>query len=184
MQQSVAALGIGLIAMGEDIGAQMAMRSFAHLFRYGVKWYFSYHGNIVYAGEPCIKRAVPLGMAMISVSNPQLSVVETLHKYSHDADSETAYNAIMALGIVGAGAFTQWCLRRCNSTPLSGSNNARLANLLRQLAVYHAKDAQSLMLVRIAQVCFLCESVSMMLVFLAGSVSHGQGHNDAVALSQ
>ena len=42
---------------------------------------------------------------MISVSNPQLSVIETLHKYSHDADAETAYNAIMALGIVGAGAF-------------------------------------------------------------------------------
>jgi hypothetical protein len=32
-----------------------------------------------------------------------------------------------------------------------GSNNARLSNLLRQLAVYHAKDAQTLMLVRIAQ---------------------------------
>lgn len=66
---------------------------------------FAYHENIVDVGEPCIKRAVPLGMAMISVSNPQLSVVETLHKYSHDADPETAYNAIMALGIVGAGAF-------------------------------------------------------------------------------
>lgn len=39
VQQSMAALGIGLIAMGEDIGAQMAMRSFAHLFRYGVKWH-------------------------------------------------------------------------------------------------------------------------------------------------
>lgn len=38
VQQSMATLGIGLIAMGEDIGAQMAMRSFAHLFRYGVKW--------------------------------------------------------------------------------------------------------------------------------------------------
>jgi 26S proteasome regulatory subunit N1 len=54
-------------------------------------------------GEPCIRRAVPLGMAMLSVSNPQLAVVETLHKYSHDADAETAYNAILALGIVGAG---------------------------------------------------------------------------------
>jgi len=105
--------------MGEDIGSSMSMRTFAHLFRYG---------------EPCIRRAVPLGMALISVSNPQLSVVETLHKYSHDADPETAYNAILALGLVGAG-----------------SNNARLANLLRQLAVYHQKDPQWLMLVRIAQ---------------------------------
>lgn len=30
-QQSGAALGVGLISMGEDIGAQMAMRTFAHL---------------------------------------------------------------------------------------------------------------------------------------------------------
>ena len=64
--------------------------------------------NRARAGEPCIKRAVPLGMAMISVSNPQLSVIETLHKYSHDADAETAYNAIMALGIVGAGTVVEW----------------------------------------------------------------------------
>jgi 26S proteasome regulatory subunit N1 len=33
IQQSVATLGVGLIAMGEDIGSQMAMRSFAHLVR-------------------------------------------------------------------------------------------------------------------------------------------------------
>ena len=74
--------------MGEEIGTQMAVRSFAHLFRYG---------------EPCIRRAVPLGMALLSISNPQLAIIETIHKYSHDADPETAYNAILALGLVGAG---------------------------------------------------------------------------------
>ncbi|KAI6233006.1 26S proteasome non-ATPase regulatory subunit 2 [Aphelenchoides fujianensis] len=118
-QQAVAVLGIGLIAMGEDIGSQMSMRVFGHLIRYG---------------EPVIRRAVPLALALCSVSNPQLNILETLSKFSHDADAETAHNAIFAMGLVGAG-----------------TNNARLVAMLRQLASYHHKDQVSLMLVRIAQ---------------------------------
>ena len=34
---------------------------------------------------------------------------------------------------------------------VSGTNNARLATMLRNLAVYHTKDANSLFMVRIAQ---------------------------------
>lgn len=118
-QQAVAVLGIALIAMGEDIGSEMAFRTFGHLLRYG---------------EPIIKRAVPLALALISVSNPKLNILETLSKFSHDSDPEVTYNAIFALGIVGAG-----------------TNNARLAAMLRQLAQYHAKDPNSLFMVRIAQ---------------------------------
>jgi len=77
---------------------------------------------------------VPLALAMISASNPKLSVLDTLSKFSHDSDPEVAHNSILAMGIVGAG-----------------TNNARLAAMLRQLAVYHAKDANSLFWVRIAQ---------------------------------
>uniref|UniRef100_A0AC35F8K3 26S proteasome non-ATPase regulatory subunit 2 n=1 Tax=Panagrolaimus sp. PS1159 TaxID=55785 RepID=A0AC35F8K3_9BILA len=83
-QQGVAVLGIGLIAMGEEIGSQMATRMFANLMRYG---------------EPCIRRAVPLALALLSISNPQLNVLETLSKYSHDSDAETARNAIFAMGL-------------------------------------------------------------------------------------
>lgn len=118
-QQAVAVLGIGLIAMGEEIGCQMAQRMFGHLMRYG---------------EPVIRRAVPLALSLLSISNPQLNVLETLSKYSHDSDAETARNAIFAMGLVGAG-----------------TNNARLVAMLRQLASYHYKDSSSLMLVRIAQ---------------------------------
>ncbi|KAK6111696.1 Proteasome/cyclosome repeat family protein [Brugia pahangi] len=118
-QQAVAVLGIGLIAMGEEIGAQMSLRMFGHLIRYG---------------EPVIRRAVPLALALISTSNPQLSILESLSKFSHDADAETAHNAIFAMGLVGAG-----------------TNNARLVSMLRQLASYHHKDQVSLMLVRLAQ---------------------------------
>ncbi|KAH7934918.1 hypothetical protein HPB52_001990 [Rhipicephalus sanguineus] len=118
-QQSVAVLGIALIAMGEEIGSEMAFRAFGHLLRYG---------------EPVIKRAVPLALALISVSNPRLNILETLSKFSHDSDNEVAHNAIFGLGIVGAG-----------------TNNARLAAMLRQLAQYHAKDPNHLFMVRLAQ---------------------------------
>uniref|UniRef100_A0AC34PXR3 26S proteasome non-ATPase regulatory subunit 2 n=1 Tax=Panagrolaimus sp. JU765 TaxID=591449 RepID=A0AC34PXR3_9BILA len=117
--QAVAVLGIGLIAMGEEVGAQMCHRMLGHLMRYG---------------KPVIRRAVPLALALLSISNPQLTILETLSKYSHDADVETARNAIFALGLVGAG-----------------TNNARLVVMLRQLATYYYKDPTSLMLVRMAQ---------------------------------
>ncbi|RXM95425.1 26S proteasome non-ATPase regulatory subunit 2 [Acipenser ruthenus] len=115
----VAVLGIALIAMGEEIGAEMALRTFGHLLRYG---------------EPTLRRAVPLALALISVSNPRLNILDTLSKFSHDADPEVSYNSIFAMGMVG-----------------SGTNNARLAAMLRQLAQYHAKDPNNLFMVRLAQ---------------------------------
>lgn len=57
-----------------------------------------------------------------------------MSKFSHDSDAEVAHNAIFAMGLVGAG-----------------TNNARLASMLRQLAQYHAKDPNNLFMVRIAQ---------------------------------
>merc|ERR1719322_1664984 len=118
-QQAIAVLGLGLIAMGEDIGSEMLTRTLSHLIRYC---------------EPVIRRAVPLALAMVSVSNPQLPILDTLSKFSHDTDPEVAHNAIFGLGLLGAG-----------------TNNARLAAVLRQLAQYHAKDQNNLFMVRIAQ---------------------------------
>jgi len=119
LQQSVATLGIALIAMGEEIGTEMAFRSFGHLLRYC---------------EPPIRKAVPLALALLSVSNPRLTVLDTLSKFSHDVDQEVALNSIFAMGIVGAG-----------------TNNARVGAMLRQLSQYHAKDSNNLFMVRIAQ---------------------------------
>ncbi|KAF7472493.1 Hypothetical predicted protein [Marmota monax] len=85
-------------------------------------------------GEPTLRRAVPLALALISVSNPRLNILDTLSKFSHDADPEVSYNSIFAMGMVG-----------------SGTNNARLAAMLRQLAQYHAKDPNNLFMVRLAQ---------------------------------
>ena len=119
-QQAVAVLGLGLISMGEDIGSEMLIRTLSHLMRYS---------------EPIIRRAVPLALALVSISNPQMTILDTLSKFSHDADAEVAHNAIFGLGLLGAG-----------------TNNARLAAILRQLAQYHAKDSNNLFMVRVAQV--------------------------------
>ncbi|ERF71574.1 26S proteasome regulatory subunit rpn-1 [Endocarpon pusillum Z07020] len=117
--QSYAVLGLSLIAMGEDVGQEMVLRQFGHLMHYG---------------EANIRKAVPLAMGLISPSNPQMKVYDTLSRYSHDNDNDVAVNAIFAMGLVGAG-----------------TNNARLAQLLRQLASYYHRDPNSLFMVRIAQ---------------------------------
>ncbi|ESZ97688.1 26S proteasome regulatory subunit rpn1 [Sclerotinia borealis F-4128] len=117
--QAYAVIGLGLVAMGEDVGQEMVLRQFAHLMHYG---------------EPNIRKAVPLAMGLLSPSNPQMKVYDTLSRYSHDNDNDVAINAIFAMGLLGAG-----------------TNNARIAQLLRQLASYYHRDADSLFMVRIAQ---------------------------------
>ena len=108
-KHAAAVIGIALIAMGEDIGryvkkvvffyrkrtksicgrnsrnlviikfsfSEMSFRTFGHLLRYG---------------EPAVRRAVPLAIALTSISNPQLHIVDTLSKFSHDSDGEVAFN--------------------------------------------------------------------------------------------
>ncbi|WWC86946.1 uncharacterized protein L201_001827 [Kwoniella dendrophila CBS 6074] len=117
--QAFATIGIALIAMGEDVGAEMALRQFQHLMTYG---------------DPVIRKSVPLALGLISASNPQLSILDTLSKYSHDSDLDVAINSILAMGLVGAG-----------------TNNARLAQMLRGLATYYAKEPDCFFMVRIAQ---------------------------------
>jgi 26S proteasome regulatory subunit N1 len=85
-------------------------------------------------GEPMIRKAVPLAIGLVTTSNPQLPILDTLSKYSHDNDLQVAVNAIFAMGLVGAG-----------------TNNARLAQMLRQLAGYYAKEPDTLFMVRVAQ---------------------------------
>lgn len=117
--QGFAVLGIALIAMGEDVGSEMVLRHMSHLMHYG---------------EPVIRRAVPLALALLNPSNPQMALLDTLSKYSHDSDLDVAINAIFAMGLVGAG-----------------TNNARMAQMLRALASYYHKEPDCLFVVRVAQ---------------------------------
>ncbi|WFD34708.1 proteasome regulatory particle base subunit [Malassezia cuniculi] len=119
LYQAFAVLSIALIAMGEDVGAEMSLRHMSHLMHYG---------------DPVIRRTVPLAIALLNPSNPVVPVLDTLSKYSHDSDLDVAINSIFAMGIVGAG-----------------TNNARLAQRLRQLAGYYYKEPNCLFIVRIAQ---------------------------------
>ena len=61
----------------ENDFSEMSFRTFGHLLRYG---------------EPPVRRAVPLAIALTSISNPQLHIVDTLSKFSHDSDGEVAFN--------------------------------------------------------------------------------------------
>jgi hypothetical protein len=117
--QSVATLGISLVAMGEDLGAQMANRAFGHMLQYG---------------DHSVRRAVPLAIALLHISNPQQGAVDLLSKLSHDPDVATATNSVFAMGLCGAG-----------------TNNSRIANNLRSLASYYNKEAGLLFAVRVSQ---------------------------------
>ncbi|KAI1798120.1 armadillo-type protein [Ganoderma leucocontextum] len=117
--QAFAVIGIALVAMGEEIGSEMSLRQLNHLMHYG---------------EPIVRKTVPLALGLVSASNPQMPVMDTLSKYSHDNDLQVALNAIFAMGLIGAG-----------------TNNARLAQMLRQLAGYYYKEPDCLFMVRIAQ---------------------------------
>uniref|UniRef100_A0A7S3DF00 26S proteasome non-ATPase regulatory subunit 2 n=1 Tax=Palpitomonas bilix TaxID=652834 RepID=A0A7S3DF00_9EUKA len=117
--QAAAVLGMALVGMGEDIGTDMLVRSANHLLQYC---------------DPHVKRAVPLALGMLHISNPKMTVMDALSRLTHDSDIETAMNAIYALGLIAAG-----------------TNNARISQLLRQLAGYYGKEQNALFMVRIAQ---------------------------------
>lgn len=113
-------LGLAVVALGEELGSDMILRSLDNLLQYG---------------EVNIRRAVPLAYALVSICNPtRVTVVDTLSRLSHDSDEQISQNAILAMGLLGAG-----------------TNHARIAGLLRQLATYYAKEPNHLFLVRIAQ---------------------------------
>ncbi|CAB1108308.1 unnamed protein product [Ectocarpus sp. CCAP 1310/34] len=117
--QAAAVLGISLVTLGDDIGSEMALRTFDHLLHYG---------------ELPIRRVVPLALALLNISHPDMPVIDQLSRLTHDADTDVAQSAIMALGLVSAG-----------------TNNSRVAQLLRQLSEFYAREASHLFVTRIAQ---------------------------------
>ncbi len=132
--QAFAVLGIAVIAMGEEIGAEMALRSLNHLVCFFLVFKFT---SQMHYGELVTRRVVPLAFGLLCVSNPVVQVMDVLSKYSHDHDTGVAQSAIFAMGLIGAG-----------------TNNARLAQMLRQLAAYYHKEPNCLFVVRLAQVFF------------------------------
>jgi 26S proteasome regulatory subunit N1 len=66
--------------------------------------------HILHFGKADKKKIIPLALAVMSLSNPKIQVMDILSKLAYDTDSEIASRAIIGLGLVGAG-----------------SNNSRLA---------------------------------------------------------
>ncbi|GFY99028.1 26S proteasome regulatory subunit S2 1A [Actinidia rufa] len=77
---------------------------------------------------------VPLALGLLCISNPKVNVMDTLSRLSHDTVTEVAMAAVISLGLIGAG-----------------TNNARIAGMLRNLSSYYYKEASLLFCVRIAQ---------------------------------
>ena len=117
--QSIAVIGCSLIALGEDVGAEMLSRSFNHFLQFG---------------DVNIKRSVSLAMALLNLSNPKVTVIDSLTKFCYDSDKSVAMNAIFSMGLVS-----------------SGSNHSRVAGLLRSLASYYSEETNPLFMVRVAQ---------------------------------
>jgi len=90
--------------------------------------------NLLQYGDLNVKKAVPLAFALLCMSNPDMSVTDHLSRLSHDPEPDVAQNAILALGLISAG-----------------TNNARVANILRQLATFYQKEPSHLFTVQIAQ---------------------------------
>ncbi|EOA18379.1 hypothetical protein CARUB_v10006910mg [Capsella rubella] len=119
IHQGPAVIGLAMVAMSEELGLDMGIRSLERVLQYG---------------EQNVRRAVPLALGLLCISNPKVTVMDTLSRLSHDTDSEVATAAIISLGLIGAG-----------------TNNARIAGMLRNLSSYYYKDASLLFCVRIAQ---------------------------------
>ncbi|KAF6161143.1 hypothetical protein GIB67_007784 [Kingdonia uniflora] len=88
VDKSVAVIGIAMIAMADEEGIQMAIRSLEHLNQ---------------RGEQNIRQAVPLALGLVCISNPQVDVTNTLLKLSRDEVPQVAMAAIISTGLIGAG---------------------------------------------------------------------------------
>ncbi|XP_053213674.1 26S proteasome non-ATPase regulatory subunit 2-like [Panonychus citri] len=89
INKSIAVLGIGLIAMGEDVGMSMAKRVLQ---------------QILFNGSPSAKRLVPMAFALLSLSYPDQEILTTLEKYSRYQMISMSINSIIALGLIGSGS--------------------------------------------------------------------------------
>ncbi|KAI7995255.1 hypothetical protein LOK49_LG11G00684 [Camellia lanceoleosa] len=110
-------LGIAMVAMAEELGLEMAIHSLEHLLQYG---------------EQNIRKAVPLALGLLCISNPKVNVTETLSRLSHNTDIEIATAAVISLGLIG-----------------SGTKNARIAGMLHNLSSYYYKEPRLLFYVSV-----------------------------------
>jgi 26S proteasome regulatory subunit N1 len=89
--------------------------------------------QILHYCDIALKRVVPIMLTIIGISNTNIQITDLLYKLAHDEDQEIALRSLLGLGIVGAG-----------------SNNSRIANLLRSLAGYYESENDYIYIIKIA----------------------------------
>ena len=77
-----------MIALGEEVGSEMILRSFDHFLQYG---------------DVSVKRAISLSMDLLNLSNPKVLVADLLTKLAYESNKEVATNAIMSIGLIACG---------------------------------------------------------------------------------
>jgi len=88
LPQQMAVLGIAFIAISEKIGNEMSGRLMNHILQYC---------------ELEVKRALPIAIAMLNISNPSILATDLLSKLAHDEDLEMSLRAVYGLGLIGLG---------------------------------------------------------------------------------
>lgn len=86
--QSFSVLGIALVALGEPVGQEMAHRMLQ---------------QILVSANFSAKHMVPLAFALLNASNPDFVVLDILGRMAQNHTTNTASNAILAAGLIGAG---------------------------------------------------------------------------------
>ncbi|UKK00514.2 26S proteasome regulatory subunit [Theileria orientalis] len=114
----VSVLCIALLSLGENIGSGMLVRLLEHPLQ---------------CGTIQERRAVPLAVALVNMSNPAPQIVSLLSKLTHDSDREVSLNAILALGLVGAG-----------------TNNSRVSQLFQTIAKHSYRDSNLMYVLRVS----------------------------------
>lgn len=89
--------------------------------------------QILYYSTPALKRVVPVMLTIMGIVNSNIQITDMLFKLAHDEDSELAYRAILGLGIVSAG-----------------TNNSRVATLLRSLGSYYDNENNYQYVIRVS----------------------------------
>lgn len=119
LQQAAAVIGISVIALGDIIGSTMARRSLDLLLQYG---------------KTSARVAVPIALALTSVSQPLPELVDTLHRIAHNTDINVVLNSAIAMGILAAG-----------------TQNSRTLNALKQLETFHKSNPGAVMMFQISE---------------------------------
>jgi 26S proteasome regulatory subunit N1 len=86
--QAMSVIGIAFIAISEKIGNDMAGRLMNHILQYC---------------DLPVKRALPIAVGMLNISNPSITATDLLNKLAHDEDKEMSMRAIFSLGLIGLG---------------------------------------------------------------------------------